>query len=58
MRGGGSMRETRHRRPSQRRRRWLSEEAKWGLAMAAVFVLYSAALVCITRDLTIWLGLH
>lgn len=52
------MRETRHRRPSRRRRRWLSEEAKWGLAMAAVFVLYSAALVCITRDLTIWLGLH
>lgn len=52
------MRETRHRRPSRRRRSRLTEEAKWGLAMAVIFLVYSVALVCITRDLTIWLGLH
>ena len=46
---------TRFRRP-KRRRRWLAEEVKWGMAMAIVFLLYSAALVRITRDLTLWLA--
>lgn len=39
---------------SRRRRRWLTEEAKWGLAMAGLLVVYSLALVLITRELVLW----
>ena len=39
------MRETRHRRPSRRRRRWLTEEAKWGLAMAGLLVGFVPAVL-------------
>ena len=54
MRGGGRMRETRHRRPSRRRRSRLTEEAKWGLAMAGLLVVYSLCLVLVTKEFVLW----
>ena len=48
------MRETRHRRPSRRRRRRLTEEAKWGIAMWGLLVLYSLCLVLVTKEFVLW----
>ena len=48
------MRETRHRRPSRRRRRWLTEGAKWGLGMAGLLVGYSLCLGLVTKEFVLW----